>query len=133
MTSAEFKELQTMRKIKVRRAGNAQSGIDKIKSILNRMWALEEIDFQFLIEYKFNNDRKFRFDFAYPQGKIAIEFEGIVSTKSRHTSITGFSRDCQKYNLAAIDGWIVLRYTALNIDDVHDDILKLNKKYQLTI
>jgi len=69
----------------------------------------------FETEYKFSAGRKFRFDFAILQPiKIGIEYEGIISGKSRHTSIIGYSTDCEKYNLAAVEGWIVLRYTAIN-------------------
>lgn len=64
-------------------------------------------------EYRFHPTRKWRFDFAYPDLKIAFEYEGIFSVKSRHTSITGFSNDCDKYNEAQWLGWKVYRFTAI--------------------
>lgn len=73
-------------------------------------------------EYKFSKTRKFLFDWCIPAFKLAIEYEGIISAKARHTSTTGYSKDCQKYNLAAIEGWTVLRYTALNYKDLFEDI-----------
>lgn len=62
-------------------------------------------------EHRFAADRKFRFDRAFPAYKIAIELEGGVHTGGRHTRGYGFEKDCEKYNLAALLGWIVLRYT----------------------
>ena len=62
-------------------------------------------------EYIFHHTRKWRFDFAYPEFKIAIEIEGGTSLGQGggHTSILGFRKDCKKYNEAGLLGWIVLR------------------------
>lgn len=76
-------------------------------------------------EFRFHPTRKFRFDWAIPSLKIAIEFEGLMSKKSRHTTVTGYSNDCRKYNSAQILGWKVLRYTVINHKEVLDDITKL--------
>ena len=65
-------------------------------------------------EYKFHPKRKWRFDLAVPSKKIAFEYEGVFSRKSRHVTVTGYSRDCEKYNEAALLGWQVYRFTALN-------------------
>jgi hypothetical protein len=48
---------------------------------------------------------KFRFDWAIPDLKVAIEYEGLMSVKSGQTTVTGYSNDCIKYNLAACLGW----------------------------
>jgi len=69
-------------------------------------------------EYKFHKDRKFRFDWAIPAIGVAVEYEGVNAVKSRHTTKKGYSNDCIKYNLAAIDGWIVLRFTAMNYIEI---------------
>lgn len=58
--------------------------------------------------------REWRFDFCIPAFKIAIEYEGIISEKSRHTTINGFTGDANKYNRAQELGWKVLRFTAIN-------------------
>lgn len=68
-------------------------------------------------EHRFHSTRKWRFDHADPEKKIAVEYEGIMSAKSRHTSITGYSNDCEKYGKAALMGWIVIRVTALMVRD----------------
>ena len=66
-------------------------------------------------EFQFAPGRRFRFDFAKPQIRLAIELEGITPIdgrrKSRHQTFMGYSEDCSKYNLAAELGGIVLRYT----------------------
>jgi very-short-patch-repair endonuclease len=62
-------------------------------------------------EYKFCPDRRWRFDYAYPEQKIAIEQEGGAYSGGRHTRGTGFIKDMEKYNKAVLMGWRVLRYT----------------------
>ena len=61
-------------------------------------------------EYRFHQERKWRFDFAWTERKLAVEIEGGTFKKSRHTSGDGFHRDCEKYNTATLDGWIILRF-----------------------
>lgn len=79
-------------------------------------------------EYKFLPDRKFRGDFYLPKYNAIIEYEGIMSAKSRHTSVVGFSKDTTKYTLASLAGYILLRYTTMNYRDLntHLKILKDN-------
>ena len=36
-----------------------------------------------------------------------------------------YQTDCEKYNLAVIEGWRVLRYTAKNVQNLDSDIKKL--------
>jgi hypothetical protein len=65
-------------------------------------------------EYVFHPARKWRFDYAIPSLKIAVEYEGIFSDKSRHTTFSGYNADTDKYNTAAAMGWRVIRLTAKN-------------------
>lgn len=62
-------------------------------------------------EHKFHPVRRWRFDYAIPIAKIAIEVEGGVWTGGRHTSPKGFLNDIEKYNTATIMGWRLLRTT----------------------
>lgn len=62
-------------------------------------------------EYRFAPPRKWRFDYAWPDHKIALEYEGGVWTGGRHTRPKGYSADCEKYSRAAILGWCVIRVT----------------------
>lgn len=96
----------------------AVSGIDG-KSFIE--YALIAKKVEYVKEYKFDAVRRFRADYAVISMKLLIEYNGIISTKSRHTSITGYSRDMTKINLAQINGWKVLQYTPLTFKDfVHD-------------
>jgi very-short-patch-repair endonuclease len=67
-------------------------------------------------EYKFHPTRRWRFDIAIPELKIAVEYEGVYGKgQSRHTSAGGYTGDCDKYNEAVVLGWRVLRFTAKNV------------------
>lgn len=63
-------------------------------------------------EYLFHPKRNWRFDFAYPKHRIALEVEGGTWTGGRHTRGKGFADDCRKYNEAALMGWRVFRFTS---------------------
>ncbi len=63
-------------------------------------------------EFCFAPPRKFRFDWAWPESKIALEIEGGVWQVGRHQRPKGFVADLSKYNEAAILGWTVLRVTS---------------------
>ena len=76
-------------------------------------------------EYKFCPTRRWKFDFAYPQDKIAIEIEGGLWIQGRHNRAPGMIKDMEKYNCATVMGWKVLRYTPQNLDDVIGDLQKL--------
>lgn len=66
----------------------------------------------FVLEQQVVPDRRFRHDFYLPGYNIAIEVEGGIFAKSRHTSFTGFSKDCIKYGLSqARNGTYVYRTT----------------------
>lgn len=60
-------------------------------------------------EYRFHHTRRWKFDFAWPDLRFAIEIEGGIFVKGRHVSPRGFIADCEKYNNAVVDGWEVLR------------------------
>jgi hypothetical protein len=77
---------------------------------------------QLATEYKFHPDRGWRFDYAIPALKIAVEYEGLMSEKSRHTTISGFTADTGKYNAANKLGWKVYRYTVLNYRNLINDL-----------
>ena len=68
----------------------------------------EGIEFQ--REYCFQPKRKWRFDFAWPEQKVAVELEGVTGEGGgRHQRIGGFIADCKKYESALMRGWRVYR------------------------
>ena len=97
----------------------------KLSGKANILYTLKEMKLKFVTELVFAKPRRFRFDFALVDQMVAIEYEGIVSGKSRHTSITGYTKDTEKYNLAVVNGWRVLRYTALNHSNLKNDLESL--------
>lgn len=66
-------------------------------------------------EHRFDEVRRWRFDFAWPDRKLAAECEGGVYVQGRHTRGSGFEKDLEKYNAAAIAGWMVLRFTKAQV------------------
>lgn len=50
-----------------------------------------------------------RFDWAWPDEKVALEVEGGLFNGGFHAHPTGIRRDMAKYNAAGARGWIVLR------------------------
>lgn len=55
--------------------------------------------------------REWRFDFAWPDRKLALEFEGLVfyGAGGRHQRAVGYEADLEKYNTALLLDWKVLR------------------------
>lgn len=62
-------------------------------------------------EFRFHPTRKWRFDYAIPEHRIAIEIDGGVWTQGRHTRPQGYLNDLEKFNMAASMGWVVLKFT----------------------
>ena len=60
-------------------------------------------------EYQFAPPRRWRFDFAFPAQRLAVEFDGgqWVIAGGRHNR----DSDREKLNAAAAMGWRVLRYS----------------------
>jgi len=67
-------------------------------------------------EYKFLKDRRFKFDFADPFSRTAIEIQGGIWTGGAHVRGKGYSSNCEKYNLAALDGWTVFMLTSKMVE-----------------
>lgn len=63
------------------------------------------------LEHRVVPDRRWRFDFAWPDQRLALEIEGGVWVQGRHTRPSGYLKDVEKYNRAALEGWRVLRAT----------------------
>lgn len=81
-----------------------------------------QYEFVLSTEHKFHTKRRWRFDWSINSLKIAIEYEGIFSEKSRHTTFKGYSGDTDKYRAAAKTGWEVWRYTARNYKELANDL-----------
>lgn len=67
-------------------------------------------------QYKFHPERRWRFDFAFPDVMVAVELDGGIfaaenaTEAGRHARGAGRCADMEKRNAAAELGWIVLCY-----------------------
>lgn len=68
-------------------------------------------------EWPFHPTRKWRFDYACPELKIAIEVDGGIFTGGRHSGGVGQLKDFEKGNAACAMGWYVFHTTP---EDMHD-------------
>ena len=62
-------------------------------------------------EYRFHPVRKWRFDYAWPAQKLALEVQGAIFINGRHTRGAALLKEHEKLNTAAALGWRVLFVT----------------------
>ena len=94
-------------------------------------------------EYPFHPTRRFRFDYAFPRVKIAVEVDGGLFNSyqgkhaGRHSGGMGQKIDMDKGNLACSGDWLVFHFIpdemfALeNRKMLHEAILMRKSKYNL--
>lgn len=75
-------------------------------------------------EFEFHPTRKWRFDYAFPLAKIAVEIDGGLFSRVPGGHNRGaYIRDTmEKTNAAAKLGWRILRYTPDNVSQLLDDL-----------
>lgn len=94
-------------------------------------------------EHRFHPTRKWRFDWAWPDQKVALEVEGGFYGKGEpcptcgqrevagHTSIERLKSDMEKYSEAAAHGWRIVRCTPEQLHDASTlDLLRRALAYQ---
>jgi very-short-patch-repair endonuclease len=80
-----------------------------------------------VLQYKFHHYRQFRFDFAWPTKKVAVEVQGIGPG---HCSLKGMNSDYEKHMEAIKLNWKVVYITKTflsptKIDRTMEDIASL--------
>lgn len=99
---------------------------NKILKILNSTYE------GWTVEHRFDSVNRYRFDYAHLKMRIAVEIEGGIYTGTGHAKTGTYLKDMQKYNLAQLKGWIVLRYSYgqenLIANDVKKAVEKRNKE-----
>ncbi len=65
----------------------------------------------FVHQHRFAPPRRFRFDVAWPDRKVAVEVQGGIWSGGRHARGSGIAVECQKFSLAAARGWRILPVT----------------------
>jgi very-short-patch-repair endonuclease len=79
-------------------------------------------------EHRFHPERRWRFDFAWPESKIALECEGGTWSGGRHVRGQGYRNDVEKYNAATALGWRVFRCTAGMLDEDPESLVGMIKE-----
>lgn len=100
------------------------------------VWCCER-KVKLISEFHFSDERLFRSDWAvdpdYYEGdtlipgtlKILIEYDGLFSEKSGHTTAKGFTKDTEKHMLSQSLGYRTLRFTALSYTTLITELNKL--------
>lgn len=66
-------------------------------------------------EYRFHETRKWRFDYAWTHARLALEVDGGIWVRGRHSGGAGQLKDMEKFNAAACQGWRVIKVTPQQI------------------
>ncbi len=68
-------------------------------------------------EFRFHPTRQWRFDFAWPAYRVAVEIDGgqWMQGGGCHQQPIRFAQDIEKLNAAVLLGWRVLRYTTVDL------------------
>lgn len=74
-------------------------------------WQMRAAGLAPVSEFRFHPTRMWRSDYAFPDAKLLIEFEGGIWTGGAHVRGKHFESDCEKYNAAALLGYRVLRFS----------------------
>ncbi len=68
-------------------------------------------------EFRFHPQRRWRWDFAWPLELIAVEIQGGIWTKGRHSRGKGQLGDMEKMNAGVLLGWRIFYFTPDQFDD----------------
>lgn len=102
-----LKPRRVKRRVSVKKAKTVSKGESTL------IQHLKAYKIEFVQEFRFNLERKWRADFHLVGTKVLIEVEGGVwlGGKGRHTSGKGYLGDMEKYNSATALGYSVYRYS----------------------
>ena len=81
-------------------------------------------------EYKFHEKRRWRIDYYFEreEKKVALEIEGGIYTKGRHTRGSGFEKDMEKYNELSKHGIYLIRYQPKDLDTRPGEVIEMVKE-----
>ena len=111
-----FKEAQRSRSKAMARSNvpyKPRKSVSKGEALLENH--LNALKIPFTKEFRFHPDRKWQADFRIDDMPILVEVEGGVFSNGRHTRGEGYTKDCEKYSAAAVNGWFVIRGTTAQI------------------
>jgi very-short-patch-repair endonuclease len=89
----------------IRYASNAEA-------IFGMQWLADGLP-KFEREYRFDDVRRFRLDFALPKLKLGCEIDGGIFREKggAHSGPVAILRDIEKHNLLTLQGWACFRFT----------------------
>jgi very-short-patch-repair endonuclease len=89
-----------------------------------------------VLQYRFAAPRRWRFDFAWIDQKLAVEVEGGIYSQGRHIRPQGYIEDIEKYNVALMLKWRIYRVTGPMLQNdpatMIDNIIQLLEPHERT-
>ena len=83
----------------------------RLENIFMEMWLRCDGNPRLPVEqFQFHATRKWRFDFAWPAVRLAVEIQGGGFVNGKHNRGATQAKDHEKMNAAQADGWCVLQY-----------------------
>ena len=102
-------------KTKAVRTGGSTVPLPKISGPEEKLWLFLKHGHpdEWVREFKFHPTRRWRFDFALPYMRLAVEVDGLVygDDKGGHQTAKGYENDRTKDLEAQCLGWQILRVT----------------------
>lgn len=97
----------------------SQTALERSFVTLMRIRLSAELYAAMTAEYRFHPKRRWRFDFAWPDSRLAVEVQGGTFSRRRsgHSSGMGLQNDYDKLNAAAVLGWRVLQFSAKHLQE----------------
>lgn len=80
-------------------------------------YAPKDLRYALVQQFEYVPGRKFKADFAHPASHVLIEYQGGVTNRRAHGSVTGILRDIQRLNFASENGWFMFRVWAGMLED----------------
>jgi hypothetical protein len=83
------------------------------------LWTIYYPQIDLYSEWRFAPPRRFRFDFAHLESKVAIELQGgIFNANTRHINGAALLKEHEKLNLAALLGWRLFYVSTRTVNDL---------------
>lgn len=95
-----------------------RSSLERLFLALWKTFGMVKVRAEPVEQFQFHPTRNWRFDFAWPDAKVAVELEGGTWSRRKmaHNTGAGIQRDIEKYNAAVVEGWRVFRYTTKDLE-----------------
>lgn len=114
----------TKKKKKLRNGRRNSGGRSRLESKLLAIASNAKLS-RPISEYKFYSKRRWRFDFAWPEIKLAVEVQGGIYVNGRHARGAALEQEYEKLNAAQILGWTVLLFGPTHINKQAGRVAKI--------